>query len=112
MWIRYADDGTVIEGDDETRVALVDGVPRPYTAEENKAADALAADTLARAEHAAARAAVRGILDDIDAQQDRAREVIDSPSDVRTVTADAFAAELADLTAAVKDLARFARGLA
>ena len=59
LWVRYADDGTVIEGDDVTRIALVDGVPRPYTDDENKAADALAADALARAEHAAARAAVR-----------------------------------------------------
>ena len=110
MWVRYADDGTVIEGDDETRVALVDGVPRPYTDDENKAADALAADALARAEHAAARAAVRGILDDIDAQQDRAREVIDSPSASAEDRKGARAT--LRLAAAVKDLARFVRRLA
>ena len=110
MWIRYADDGSVIEGDDETRVALVDGVARPYTDDENKAADALAADALARAEHAAARAAVRGILDDIDAQQDRAREVIDSPSASAGDTDEAVV--LLRLAGAVKDLARFVRGLA
>lgn len=110
MWVRYADDGTVIEGDDETRIALVDGVPRPYTDDENKAADALAADALARAEHAAARAAVRGILDDIDAQQVRAREVINSPSASAEDRKGARAT--LRLAAAVKDLARFARGLA
>ena len=115
-WTTYPDDGAVIDGDDSTRTAWVRAVPdavpvpRPYTDDENKAADALAADALARAEHAAARAAVRGILDDIDAQQVRAREVIDSPS--ASAEDRKVARATLRLAAAVKDLARLARGLA
>jgi len=83
---------------------------RPFTADEEAAAVAQDALDAERAEHAAARAAVRGILDDIDAQQVRAREVIDSPS--ASAEGRKGARATLRLAAAVKDLARFVRGLA
>ena len=57
-----------------------------------------------------ARAAVRSILDDIDAQRARAQEVIDPPAASAEDRKSARAT--LRLAGAVKDLARFARGLA
>ena len=71
------------------------------------AQDALDAE---RAERDVARAAVRGILDDIDAQWSRAQEVIDSPS--ASAEDRKLARATLRLAGAVKDLARLARGLA
>ena len=78
----------------------------------NQEAAAVAQDALdaARVAHEASGAAVPGILDDIDARRARAQEVIDSPSASAEDRKGARAT--LRLAAAVKDLARFARGLA
>lgn len=83
---------------------------RLFTPDEEAAAVAQDALDAERAEHDAARAAVRGILDDIDAQQSRAREVIDSPS--ASAEDRKLARTTLRLAGAVKDLARLARRLA
>ena len=90
--------------------AGVEVARRPFAADEEAAAVAQDALDAARVAHEASRAAVRGILDDIDAQQARAQEVIDSPA-ASTEGRKAARATLR-LAGAVKDLARFARGLA
>ena len=83
---------------------------RPFTPDEEAAAGAQDALDAERAEHDAARAAVRGILDDIAAQQSRAQEVIDSPS--ASAEDRRLARTTLRLAGAVKDLARLARRLA
>lgn len=114
-WVRWSDT-EMVEGDDAARIATVtplgggDSIPRPYTAEEDAAADALAAGESARLARETTRLTVRAIIHDLQAEKARAQEVIDST----TATAeDRKAARAARRIAdAVIDLARFVKDLA
>lgn len=118
-WVEAEQDaaGSVRRWDRAAR-AVVDYDPagvevarRPFTADEEAAAVAQDALDAARVAHEAARAAVRGILDDIDTQQARAQEGSSTRRRRPPRTASRPARHSAWL-GAVKDLARFARGLA
>ena len=53
---------------------------RPYTAEENAAADAAVAEAAARAQRVAGRLTVRAIITDLQAEKARAQAVLDTPN--------------------------------
>lgn len=83
---------------------------RPYTPEENAAADARAAQAAALAQREATRTAVRAIVDDLQAEKARAQAVLDKangtlgPGDTKDV-----ARAVKRIADAAIDLARFVR---
>ena len=85
MWVYYGDTGRV-EGDDATRTATTYDATgamtgtRPYTTEENAAADAAIAEATAQAQYEAGRLIVRQIVTDLRAEKARAQAVIDTPN--------------------------------
>lgn len=117
-WQVSANGATIERGDDAARtVTHYDETgavlsTRPYTAEENAAADADAAQATANAEREVTRTAIKAIVQDLKLEKDRVQPVIDKANaevtgkDTRDVAR--AAKRIAD---AAIDLARFVQDL-
>lgn len=103
---------------DETRTVTTwpGGQTRPYTAEENAAADARAAAEQAQAQREADRTAIRAIVTDLQAEKARAQAVIDATNAAINAGPAPYVKDVARAAKrsadAVIDLARFVRDIA
>ena len=80
-WSIYAADGTLLErGDDATRTVTTSTGTRPYTADENAAADKAAAAAVLAANERALRDGLTAAIDAALARQAAYQAVIDTPN--------------------------------
>ena len=121
-WERFFDGELRERADDATRtVTTWDAAgqvtsTRPYSPEENAAADSRAASEQAQAQREATRAAVRAIVDDLRAEKARAQAVIDATNATINAGPAPYVKDVARAAkriadAAIDDLARFVRDM-
>ena len=84
---------------------------RPYTADENAAADAAVAQAAAQAQYEAQRLTVRQIITDLQAEKARAQAVIDTPNSTIKTNPAPYVVDVARaakrIAGAAIDLARY-----